>query len=107
MSPADLQKWSEKSRVVLLAMGPEMRWVESFVTSDKLYCVFMAPNEAAIREHAQRGGFPANRFSAVTEMIDPTTAESRETKKAAGYAACWPATGRREAPMRDFRRWPD
>jgi hypothetical protein len=62
-------------------MGPEMRRVESFVASDKLYCVFIAPNEGAIRKHAQRGGFPASRFSAVTGMIDPATAESSETKK--------------------------
>src|SRR5262245_5543876 len=83
-SAADLQKLSQKSRAVLLSMGPEIQWVESFVTADKIYCVYLAPSEAAIREHATRGGFPANRISTVTRMIDPTTAEPTETKTAAG-----------------------
>jgi hypothetical protein len=56
-------------------MGPQIQWVESFVTPDKIYCVYVAPNEAMIREHAQQGGFPANRISEVKAVISPTTAE--------------------------------
>jgi len=56
-------------------MGPQIQWVESFVTDDKVYCVCVAPNEEAVREHARKGGFPANRVSRVRRMIDPTTAE--------------------------------
>ena len=55
-------------------MGPQIQWVESFVTADKIYCVYIAPNEEMVREHARQGGFPANRVSAVTSIIDPTTA---------------------------------
>ena len=60
---------------VLRELGPQIQWVQSYVTDDKLYCVYRAPNEDVIREHAQRGGFPANRISQVRTMIDPTTAE--------------------------------
>jgi hypothetical protein len=56
-------------------MGPQIQWVESYVTGDKVYCVYIAPDEAAVREHATRGGFPANRVSEIKRMIDPTTAE--------------------------------
>jgi len=56
-------------------MGPQIQWLQSFVTGDKLYCVYLAPDEATVLEHARRGGFPANRVSAVRQMIDPTTAE--------------------------------
>ena len=56
-------------------MGPQIQWVESFVTADKIYCVYIAPNEEMVREHARQGGFPANRVSAVTSIISPTTAE--------------------------------
>jgi hypothetical protein len=56
-------------------MGPQIQWVESYVTGDKVYCVYIAPDEAAVREHARRGGFPANRVSEIRRMIDPTTAE--------------------------------
>jgi hypothetical protein len=76
LSPTDLQAISQKSCSVLRGMGPEVQWLESFVTDDKIYCVNIAPNETAIREHAERGGFPANRISAVRRMIDPTTAET-------------------------------
>jgi len=61
---------------VLQNLGPQIQWVESYVTDDKIYCVYIAPNEEMIREHARQGGFPANRVSAVRRMIDPTTAES-------------------------------
>ena len=74
--PAEsMRNISKKSCEVLEQMGPSIQWVESFVTNDKLYCVYIAPDEAAVREHASRGGFPANRISAVKRMIDPTTAE--------------------------------
>lgn len=66
---------SQKSCSVLKALGPQIQWVESYVTDDKVYCVYIAPNEAMVREHAKQGGFPANRVSEIRRMIDPTTAE--------------------------------
>jgi Protein of unknown function (DUF4242) len=66
---------SQKSCGVLKNLGPQIQWVESFVTPDKIYCVYIAPNEAMVREHAKQGGFPANRVSEVKQMIDPTSAE--------------------------------
>ncbi len=57
-------------------MGPQIQWIESFVSDDKVYCVYIAPDQNAIREHAQKGGFPANRISEVRTKIDPTTAEA-------------------------------
>jgi hypothetical protein len=75
LTPQDLQGISEKSCAVLSAMGPQIQWVHSYVTGDKVYCVYIAPNEQMVREHAERGGFPANRISEVSTMIDPTTAE--------------------------------
>jgi hypothetical protein len=71
-----LQAISQKSCNVLRAMGPQIQWVQSFVTADKIYCVYIAPDEQAIRDHASRGGFPANRISQVTSVIDPTTSEA-------------------------------
>jgi Nickel responsive protein SCO4226-like len=71
----ELKAISQKSCAVLRKMGPEIQWVESYVTGDKIYCVYIAPNAKIIREHAEQGGFPANRISEVTRMIDPTTAE--------------------------------
>jgi len=76
MSPQELQGASQKSCSVLRNLGPQIQWVESYVTADKLYCVYIAPNEEMIREHAQQGGFPANRISEIKTMIDPTTAEN-------------------------------
>ena len=75
MSPAELRAVSQKSCAVLNQLGPQIQWVESFVTGDKIYCVYIAPSEKLIREHAQQGGFPANRISEIKTMIDPTTAE--------------------------------
>jgi hypothetical protein len=75
LSDQELRAISEKSICVLKEMGPEIQWVHSYVTGDKVYCVYVAPDEATIREHAKRGGFPANRISAVRRVIDPTTAE--------------------------------
>jgi Protein of unknown function (DUF4242) len=67
---------SQKSCSVLKNLGPQIQWVESYVTADKIYCVYIAPNEAMVREHAKQGGFPANRVSEVKRIIDPTTAEA-------------------------------
>ena len=75
LSPQELQAISQKSCGVIREMGPEVQWVESYVTGDKVYCVYYAPNEEMVREHARRGGFPANRVSEIRRMIDPTTAE--------------------------------
>lgn len=75
LNSAQLQGISQKSCAVLKNMGPQIQWVQSFVTNDKVYCVYIAPDEATVREHARQGGFPANRISLVKEIIDPTTAE--------------------------------
>jgi len=75
LSPQDLQAVSQKSCGVLGKMGPQIQWVHSYVTNDKIYCVYLAPNEEMVREHARQGGFHANRVSAVKAVIDPTTAE--------------------------------
>jgi len=66
---------SQKSCSVLKNLGPQIQWIESYVTQDKIYCVYIAPNEAMVREHAKQGGFPANRVSEVKRMIDPMSAE--------------------------------
>ena len=76
LSAEELKGISQKSCEVLQEMGPQIQWQESFVTDDKVYCVYIAPNEEAVREHAQKGGFPANRISEVKSVIDPTTAET-------------------------------
>ena len=75
LSAGDLQGVSQKSCTILQELGPQIQWVQSYVTGDKIYCVYLAPNEDMIREHAKRGGFPANRISEITTMIDPATAE--------------------------------
>ncbi len=75
LSAADLQGISAKSCGVLRDLGPTIQWIESYVTDDKVYCVYIAPNEALVREHARKGGFPANKVSEVRTMINPTTAE--------------------------------
>ena len=74
-SGSDLKAISQKSCGVLQKLGPQVQWVESFVTDDKVYCIYNAPNEEMVREHARQGGFPANRVSAVRSIIGPTTAE--------------------------------
>ena len=74
-SAEQLKAVSQTSCGVLSEMGPQIQWQESYVTGDKIYCVYIAPNEAMVREHAQKGGFPANRVSEVRTMIDRTTAE--------------------------------
>ncbi len=83
LSAQDLQGVSQKSCAVLRSMGPQIQWVHSYVTADKVYCIYIAPDERTIREHAERGGFPADRISEVSSVIDPTTAEE-QAKKAVG-----------------------
>jgi hypothetical protein len=75
LSPAQLQAVSQKSCGVLKNLGPQIQWVHSYVTQDKIYCIYIAPDEKLIREHATQGGFPANKISEVKTMIDPTTSE--------------------------------
>jgi hypothetical protein len=77
LTPEQLQGVADKSCGVLKAMGPQIQWVQSYVTDNKIYCVYIAPDEKTVREHAKRGGFPANSVSEVKTMIDPTTAEKR------------------------------
>ena len=76
LSPDDLQAISQKSCGVLRELGPQIQWVQSFVTQDKIYCVYLAPDEKTVREHARQGGFPANSVARVVTVIDPTTAET-------------------------------
>jgi hypothetical protein len=75
LSAEQLQGVSQTSCNVLNELGPQIQWVQSYVTGDKIYCVYIAPNEEMVREHATRGGFPANKISEVKNIIDPTTAE--------------------------------
>lgn len=76
LTAQDLQGISQKSCSILGNMGPKIQWLESYVTDNKVYCVYIAPDEASIKDHAEKGGFPANRISRVNTIIDPTTAES-------------------------------
>ncbi len=76
LSEDQLQAISQTSCGVLQQMGPDIQWVQSYVTDDKITCIYIAPNEEMVREHATRGGFPANRVSRVSTVIDPTTAEA-------------------------------
>ena len=75
LSPAELQAIAQKSCSVLNEMGPQIQWMHSHVTGDQIYCVYRAPNEEMVREHARQGGFPANRVSEIRTTIDPSTAE--------------------------------
>ena len=75
LTPQELRGIAEKSCSVLRKLGPQIQWLHSYVTADKIYCVYIAPDEATVRAHAQQGGFPANRISEVKSVIDPTTAE--------------------------------
>ncbi len=75
LSAAELQSISQKSCGVLQEMGPQIQWVESYVTADKIYCVYIAPNQEMVKTHAQQGGFPANSVAEVKTIIDPTTSE--------------------------------
>jgi len=75
ISPQDLQSISQKSCSVLKELGPQIQWVQSYVTDDKIYCIYIAPNRETVMEHARQGGFPADSVAEVRTMIDPTTAE--------------------------------
>ena len=75
LSQLELQAVSQKSCSILREMGPEIQWVQSYVTDNKIYCIYIAPDEKTIREHASRGGFPANSVSQVRTIIDPTSSE--------------------------------
>lgn len=75
LSPGELKGISQKSCSILQELGPQIQWLQSYVTGDKIYCVYPAPNAEIIREHAERGGFPADRISEIKSVIDPTTAE--------------------------------
>ena len=77
MTPDELQAVSQKSCSVLQNLGPRIQWITSYVTGDKIYCIYIAPNEEMVREHARQGGFPANRVSEVKTIIDPTTSEGK------------------------------
>ena len=76
LSAEEMRGISQKSCGVLEQLGPQIQWVESYVTGDKIYCVYIAPSQELVREHARRGGFPADRISEVKRVIDPTTAEA-------------------------------
>jgi len=75
MAPSDLQGASQKSCSVLRTLGTDIQWVQSYVTADKIYCVYLAPSEELIKQHAEESGFPANTISEVKAVIDPTTSE--------------------------------
>lgn len=75
MSPAELKAISQKSCGILSSLGPSVQWIHSYATPDKLYCIYHATDESLVRRHAELGGFPANKISRVTTIIDPTTAE--------------------------------
>lgn len=76
LPPKELQAISQKSCGVLHSMGPQIQWVQSFVTDDKIYCVYIAPDTDTVKQHANKGGFPANMIARVRTVIDPTTAEA-------------------------------
>ena len=76
LSPQELKAISQKSNGVLTKMGPQIQWVQSYVAGEKIYCVYIAPNEAMVREHAEQGGFPADVVTEVKSIIDPTTGEA-------------------------------
>ena len=84
LSAAELRAIAERSCSVLRELGPSIQWVQSYVTEDKITCVYIAPNAELVREHARRGGFPADRVLEVAAIIDPTTAETNELAAAAG-----------------------
>src|SRR5258706_5036332 len=91
LSAAELRGISEKSCGVLRNLGPQIQWIQSFVTADKVYCVYLAPDEKLVREHARQGSFPANSVARVLAVIDPTTART--------YEACRPGSGGSRPPQ--------
>jgi hypothetical protein len=88
LSPVELQGIARKSASVLLGLGPQIQWVQSFIAGDRMYCIYIAANVELIREHARRGDFPADRITKIEAVIDPTTAEGRSRREtAAGSTA--------------------
>ena len=87
LTPQELAAVAQKSCGVLRELGPDVQWVQSYVTGDRITCVYLAPNAELVREHARRGGFPANRVEEVVAIIDPTTAEAVEPAGATAGAA--------------------
>src|SRR5258706_16233793 len=81
MSSQELKAVSQKSCSVLRELGPSIQWIQSYVTDDKIYCVYIAPDEEMVRKHAQKGGFPANQIARVRTIIDPTTSEERTPER--------------------------
>ena len=75
LTPDQLRAISQKSCGILSKLGPEIQWIHSYVTGDKIYCIYRAPNEEMVREHARQGGFPANKISEIKSLIEPSTAE--------------------------------
>jgi hypothetical protein len=75
LTPEEIQAISQRSCTVIHNLGQQVQWVESYITDDKVYCIYIAPNEQAVRDHADQGGFPANKVSQVRKKIDPTSAE--------------------------------
>lgn len=96
LGSADLGAISAKSCAVLNELGPKVQWVQSYVTDDKVYCIYIAPDAQSVLEHAKRGGFPANRVSEVKNVIDPTTAELAKSGAGgrSGLASLWPFGGK-------------
>lgn len=97
LGASELGAISQKSCAVLNELGPKVQWVQSYVTDDKIYCIYIAPNPQSVIEHAKRGGFPANRISEVKSVIDPTTAELGPSNAAAGRSGLsrlWPFGGK-------------
>ena len=84
LSAAELKAIAQKSCAVLDKLGPKIQWIESYVTGDKVYCVYISPNEQLVREHAQQGGFPANRISEIKTVIDPDQRRVGQTFQPAG-----------------------
>ena len=87
LSAQELQAVSQKSCSVLQRLGPQIQWVQSYVTGDKIYCVYVAPSEDLVRKHAQEGGFPANTISEIKSVIDPTTAEKHGSNISSGFTS--------------------
>jgi predicted Rdx family selenoprotein len=98
LGASELVSISQKSCAVLNELGPKVQWVQSYVTDDKVYCIYIASDAQAVLEHAKRGGFPANRISEVRNVIDPTTAELGKSGVTAGgrpkIASIWPFGGK-------------
>jgi hypothetical protein len=83
LTPTELQGIAQKSASVLRELGPQIQWVQSFIAGDRMYCIYIAPNADMIREHARRGGFPADKITRIEVIIDPTTAEGRARRETA------------------------